>query len=87
MKIPSLTIGDLTIRVPIIQGGMGVSVSKASLASAVSLMGGLGVIASVGLGEDMASTIPFEERSRQALATEIREVKQKGLVVGVNVMV
>lgn len=87
MKIPSLTIGDLTIRVPIIQGGMGVSVSKASLASAVSLMGGLGVIASVGLGEDMASTIPFEERSRQALATEIREVKQKGLPVGVNVMV
>ncbi len=87
MKIPSLTIGDLTIQIPIVQGGMGVSVSKASLASAVSLMGGLGVIASVGLGEDMSSTIRFEERSKQALATEIREVKQKGLPVGVNVMV
>lgn len=87
MKIPSLKIGDLTIQIPIVQGGMGVSVSKASLASAVSLMGGLGVIASVGLGEDMSSTIPFEERSKQALATEIREVKQQGLPVGVNVMV
>ena len=53
MKLPQLKIGDLTIDVPIIQGGMGVAVSKASLASAVSSEGGLGVIASVGLGEEL----------------------------------
>ncbi|MCK5785145.1 MAG: nitronate monooxygenase [Candidatus Sabulitectum sp.] len=87
MKIPSLKIGDLTIRIPIIQGGMGVSVSKASLASAVSLAGGLGVIASVGLGEEMDTSIPYLQRSRQALASEIRQVRQQGLPVGVNVMV
>ncbi len=87
MKIPSLKIGDLTIRIPIVQGGMGVSVSKASLASAVSLAGGLGVIASVGLGEEMDMSIPYMQRSRQALSAEIREVKQQGLPVGVNVMV
>ena len=87
MKVPSLTIGDLTIPVPIIQGGMGVSVSKASLASAVSKAGGLGVIASVGLGEEMDLSIPYKERSRIALASEIRKVKSQGLPVGVNVMV
>ena len=48
-KLPDLVIGDLVINPPIIQGGMGVRVSKSSLASAVSNMGGLGVIASVGL--------------------------------------
>jgi nitronate monooxygenase len=87
MELPSLTIGDLTIRIPVIQGGMGVAVSKASLASAVSLYGGLGVIASVGLGEDLIMSSSHEERSRLALANEIRKVKQKGLPVGVNVMV
>ncbi len=87
MKIPSLKIGDLTIRIPIVQGGMGVSVSKASLASAVSLAGGLGVIASVGLGEELDFSIPYLQRSRQALSSEIRKVKKQGLAVGVNVMV
>ena len=87
MKLPSLKIGDLTIRIPIIQGGMGVSVSKASLASAVSMAGGLGVIASVGLGEEMDLSIPYRERSKLALSAEIKKVKEKGLSVGVNVMV
>ncbi len=87
MKIPSLKIGDLIVRYPVIQGGMGVSVSKASLASAVSRAGGLGVIASVGLGEEMDTSIPYLERSQQALAAEIRKVKEQGLAVGVNVMV
>jgi nitronate monooxygenase len=87
MKLPSLKIGDLTIRIPIIQGGMGVSVSKASLASAVSMAGGLGVIASVGLGEEMDFSIPYRERSKLALSAEIKKVKDKGLSVGVNVMV
>lgn len=87
MKLPGLKIGDLTIPTPIIQGGMGVSVSKASLATAVSRAGGLGVIASVGLGEEMDTSIPYRERSKLALATEIRKVKQQDLPVGVNVMV
>lgn len=44
-----LIIGDLEIKIPIIQGGMGVKVSTASLASAVAHNGGAGTIASVGL--------------------------------------
>ena len=51
MKIPSLQIGDITARIPIIQGGMGVRVSLAGLAAAVANEGGIGTIASVGLGD------------------------------------
>jgi len=87
MELPGLTIGDITVRIPIVQGGMGVSVSKAILASAVSQAGGLGVIASVGLGEELTSSASFEERACKALEIEIRKVKQKDLPVGVNVMV
>ncbi len=40
-----LHIGNLTIKVPIIQGGMGIGVSMSGLASAVANEGGVGVIA------------------------------------------
>ena len=46
----SFNIGDLKISVPIIQGGMGIGISLAGLASAVSNMGGIGTISSVGIG-------------------------------------
>jgi len=87
MIMPELRIGDLTLSVPVIQGGMGVGVSKASLAAAVSAAGGLGVIASVGLGNTVASEKRYEETSRQALVDEIAKVKKLNLPVGVNVMV
>ena len=44
-----LMIGGLEVKIPIVQGGMGVQVSTASLASAVANYGGAGTIASVGL--------------------------------------
>ncbi|MEI6731677.1 MAG: nitronate monooxygenase family protein [archaeon] len=47
-NIPRIKIGNLEVN--FIQGGMGVGVSQAGLASAVANSGGLGVIASVGLG-------------------------------------
>lgn len=87
MKIPKLVIGNLTLNIPIIQGGMGVAVSKSSLAGAVSAEGGLGVIASVGLGEDIATNDSYAARSSAALRAEILKVKQRNLPVGVNVMV
>ena len=46
----SFDIGELTIPIPVIQGGMGVGISLSGLASAVANMGGIGVISSVGLG-------------------------------------
>lgn len=87
MSIPELHIGDLTLRVPIIQGGMGVGVSKSRLAGAVSEAGGLGVIASVGLGGETNTKARYLKASRDALRKEIRTVKDRGLPVGVNVMV
>ena len=46
----SIKIGNLTLRVPIIQGGMGVGISLSGLAAAVANEGGVGVISSAGLG-------------------------------------
>ena len=43
-KLKHLQIGDLTARLPIIQGGMGVGVSLSKLAGAVAKEGGVGII-------------------------------------------
>ncbi len=73
--MPSLKIGRVTARLPIIQGGMAVRVSMAPLASAVASAGGIGVIAGSGLAVD-------------ELRAEIREAKAAtDGIIGVNVMV
>jgi nitronate monooxygenase len=50
LNFPKLRIGDLVAKVPIIQGGMGIGVSLSGLASAVANQGGVGVIATAGIG-------------------------------------
>ena len=75
MEMPSLTIGDRTARLPIIQGGMAVRISMAPLATAVASAGGIGVIAGSGLGVS-------------ELAQEVRRARAAtDGVIGVNVMV
>jgi nitronate monooxygenase len=85
----SLTIGDLTARLPIIQGGMGIGVSLSRLASAVANEGGIGVIsaAAIGMMEPDFSTNYLEANIR-ALKQEIRKAREltKG-ILGVNIMV
>ena len=87
--LPNLSIGNLTARLPIIQGGMGVGLSLAGLAAAVANEGGIGVIAAAGIGtpESDYSTNWFEA-NRRALANEIRKARaaSKG-ILGVNIMV
>ncbi len=75
MKIPPLDIGDIRAPFPLIQGGMGVRVSLARLAAAVTSEGGIGTIASVGLGDIEASKTDFDNVSRAALIHEIRRAK------------
>jgi len=75
MEIPKLQIGNITADIPIIQGGMGVRVSLSSLASAVAEEGGIGTIASVGLGDIEAAKHEFEKTCREALEKEIRKAK------------
>jgi len=75
MEIPKLQIGNLTADIPIVQGGMGVRVSLASLASAVANEGGIGTISSIGLGDLEASKQEYERISREALAREITKAR------------
>jgi len=75
MKIPTLQIGNITADLPIVQGGMGVRVSLASLASAVAEEGGIGTISSIGLGDIEASKHDYERMSREALEREIGKAK------------
>ena len=76
MEIPKLQIGNLTADIPIVQGGMGVRVSLASLASAVANEGGIGTISSIGLGDIEASKHEYEKISREALVGEIRKARK-----------
>ncbi|MBD7910676.1 NAD(P)H-dependent flavin oxidoreductase [Clostridium cibarium] len=90
MNINPLKIGNLSSRLPIIQGGMGVGVSLSGLASAVTNAGGIGVISSaqIGFREDN-----FEDDSincnLRALKNEIKLAKEKcnNGILGVNIMV
>ena len=88
-KLKPLIIGDLEIKVPIIQGGMGVKVSTASLASAVANCGGAGTIASVGLAYGTPENeTNYLESSKESLRVEIRKAKELSSgVIGVNIMV
>lgn len=90
MNIPKMKIGDLTFKIPLIQGGMGIGVSRSSLASAVAHEGGLGVIsgAQIGFEELDFETNPVEANIR-SLKNEIRKAKENSPdgFIGVNLMV
>lgn len=92
MSFPPLTIGDKTIPLPIIQGGMGIGVSLNNLAAAVANEGGIGVIAGalIGFNEKDISKDPDKANIR-ALKEEIRLAREKSQdasgMLGVNIMV
>lgn len=88
-SLKNLCIGDLTARLPIIQGGMGIGISLSGLASAVASEGGIGVIATPGIGMNEPDyTRNFLEANMRALRKEIRKARElsKG-ILGVNIMV
>lgn len=89
MDFKPLTIGNLKVSVPIIQGGMGIGVSLSKLASAVASCGGVGVISAAqpGFNEPDFETNPLSANIR-ALKEHIklaRKNSSKG-VIGVNIM-
>lgn len=74
MKLPELKIGDFTVRIPIIQGGMSIRVSTSALAIPVAECGGIGTIGGSG--------IPVPE-----LQEDIRKAKQAtNGIIAVNIM-
>ncbi|MDE6320005.1 MAG: nitronate monooxygenase, partial [Lachnospiraceae bacterium] len=90
VEVKPLRIGELTARVPVIQGGMGVGVSLSSLAGAVAAEGGIGVLstAQIGYREPDFDTDPIGANLR-AIGREIRKARElaKGGILGVNIMV
>ena len=85
-----LQIGNKIAKVPIIQGGMGVGVSRSKLAGAVAGEGGIGIISTAQIGYDEAEfeTDPAAA-NRKAIVKHIRLAKEKAKngLVGVNIMV
>ena len=85
-----LVIGNLIAKSPVIQGGMGIGISRSSLASAVSNAGGIGVISGVNIGYDEDD---FEnntlEANLRALKKHLKIAKEKSNngIIGVNLMV
>lgn len=85
----SFFIGNIEIKVPIIQGGMGVGISLSGLASAVANEGGVGVISCAGLGL-LYNKIKgsYTEKCIGGLKEEIRKAREKSNgIIGVNIMV
>jgi NAD(P)H-dependent flavin oxidoreductase YrpB (nitropropane dioxygenase family) len=88
MAFPSLQLGELVARTPIVQGGMGVGISLHRLASAVANEGGVGVIAGamIGMKEPDIAVNPQGANIR-ALRNEIRKARSlTDGVLGVNIM-
>ena len=88
MKV--LRIGEKVARIPVIQGGMGVGVSRSNLAGAVAREGGIGIIstAQIGYDEEEFETDPVKA-NRKAIEKHLSLAKEKaaGGMVGVNIMV
>lgn len=90
MKLKELRIGELTARIPVIQGGMGVGISLHRLAGAVAAEGGIGIIstAQIGFRRPEFDSDPIGT-NLCAIKEEVEEARKlaKGGIVGVNIMV
>ncbi len=90
MIIKPLRIGELVATLPIIQGGMGVGISRSRLASAVASEGGIGIIstAQIGFDEEDFTKSPLKANIR-ALTNQIKKAKEnaKNGIIGINIMV
>ena len=88
-KMKSLIIGDIKAKLPIIQGGMGIGISLAGLASSVANQGGIGVISVAGVGMfESDYRTNFQESNIRALKNQIRKARElTNGIIGVNIMV
>ena len=85
--LPSLTIKGKRLSVPIVQGGMGIGVSLAPLASAVSGEGGLGIVSSACLDRLVSKRMGKKLTTYEAVREEMSQAKSNGGAVGINIMV
>jgi nitronate monooxygenase len=85
--LPSLIIKGKTMKVPIIQGGMGIGVSLSPLASAVAREGGLGILSSACLDRLLSKRNGRKYSTYEAVYEEVSLAKAQGGVSGINIMV
>ena len=87
-NMKELQIGNLKVKLPIIQGGMGVCVSLSGLASAVANEGGIGIISAVGIGMTEPNYRKnFKKANKIAFRKEIRKARAKtNGIIGANIM-
>jgi nitronate monooxygenase len=90
MKLPALHIGNLVASVPILQGAMGIGVSRACLAAAVANQGGVGILSGVQMGfqepDFKKSTLQANIRAMIAEIRKARKLAPKG-IIGINFLV
>lgn len=90
MKMKPLVIGDLIAKIPIIQGGMGVGVSRSRLAAAVAREGGIGILSTAQIGYDEPDFNKHQiESNLDAIKKHLSLAKAsvKEGIIGVNIMV
>ena len=76
MNFPSLQIGHMTPKIPVMQGGMGVGISLSKLSAAVANAGGIGIISGTGISV---------EQMRFHIRQAKKAIKGTGYI-GVNVL-
>jgi nitronate monooxygenase len=86
-KLRPLTIKGKTLRLPIIQGGMGVGVSLYPLASAVAQEGGAGIVSSACLDRLVTKRTGKKHNAYEAAFAEVTLAKAQGGIAGINIMV
>lgn len=90
MKLPHLRIGNLDIPIPIVQGGMGIKISLAKLASAVANCGAVGTISAAIKSDhvkDRKNIAPGTEVDVSEFVGFIREAKKLTTgIIAVNIM-
>jgi nitronate monooxygenase len=88
-SLPELIIRKTKIRVPIIQGGMGIGLSNYTLAGTVAANGGLGVLSSAALDRILTDRHGIKFKHREAAAQDVIDAKKlsNGGALGMNIMV
>lgn len=81
-----MVIKGKTIKVPVIQGGMGVGVSLHPLARAVAREGGVGIVSSACLDRLVERRTGKKFNSYEAAYEEVSQSKTEGGTSGINIM-
>ena len=78
MSLPEFKLRNLTVKYPIIQGGMGIGYSNYKLVGSVAREGGIGVLSSAGADLIVSKRHGRKFRHREAVAQDVRDSKIEG---------